>query len=130
MKNTSPAGKGDSVNITTGVDIERIARFERLLNRPAFMGGVYTEQERAYIAGKGAGTAAGLYCAKEAAAKALGRGLFGLLPREIEITHAAGGAPRVRLHGSARRQYGGRCFALSISHSGEYAVAFCVVTGE
>ena len=24
---------------------ERIARFERLLNRPAFMGGVYTEQE-------------------------------------------------------------------------------------
>ena len=118
-----------AMTVKTGVDIELIARFERLLNRPAFMDKLYTERERAYIAGKGAQTAAGLYCAKEAAAKALGRGLFGLLPREIEIAHLDGGAPQVLLHGSAYRQYGGCGFALSISHSGDYAVAFCVVTG-
>ncbi len=117
------------MTVKAGVDIETIARFERLLNRPVFMDKVYTEQEREYIGRKGVQTAAGLYCAKEAAAKALGRGLFGLLPREIEIIHLDGGAPQVLLHGSARRQYEGCGFSLSISHSGGYAVAFCVVTG-
>lgn len=120
------------MKIRTGVDIEQIGRFERLLQKPSFMRGVYTEAERAYIASKThpAQTAAGLYCAKEAAAKALGRGLFGLRPAELEIVRDDQGAPFLRLHGKALQYYEGLDFALSISHSGEMAVAFCVVTGQ
>ena len=116
------------MQLQTGVDIEMTARFERLLGKPSFMRGVYTAEERAYIESRPnrAQTAAGLFCAKEAAAKALGRGLFGLLPRELEIVHDQAGAPCLCLHGAARDGYGKLCFSLSISHSGEYAVAFCV----
>lgn len=120
------------MQLHTGVDMEVIARFERLLTKPAFLQEIYTEKERAYIGEKphAAQTAAGLYCAKEAVAKALGRGLFGIVPREIEICHDEAGAPSVSLHGSAKAHYGNRSFALSISHAGDSAVAFCIVMGE
>ncbi len=120
------------MRLRSGVDIEVSARFDRLLRTPAFVREIYTENEQSYIqkSPHPAQTAAGLYCAKEAAAKALGRGLFGLLPRELEIGHDEAGMPLLRLHGAAQARYGGVSFALSISHSGDYAVAFCVATGE
>ena len=120
------------MQLRSGVDIELSARFDRLLRKPAFVREIYTENEQSYIekSARPAQTAAGLYCAKEAAAKALGRGLFGLLPRELEICHDEAAVPVLRLHGSAQARYGGLNFALSISHSGDYAVAFCVTTGE
>lgn len=119
------------MQLRTGVDIEQTARFERLLSKPSFMRGVYTSEERSYIESRSnrAQTAAGLFCAKEAAAKALGRGLFGLLPRELEILHDRVGAPALRLHGAAQASYGKLSFSLSISHSGDYVVAFCVAMG-
>ena len=116
------------MNIRTGVDIEQVARFERLLQKPSFMRGVYTEGERAYIEQKPhpAQTAAGLFCAKEAAAKALGRGLFGLRPNQIEVVWNENGAPALRLYGAAA-ECGKNCrFSVSIAHSGGMAVAFCV----
>lgn len=118
------------MNIRTGVDIEQVARFERLLQKPSFMRGVYTEGERAYIEQKPhpAQTAAGLFCAKEAAAKALGRGLFGLRPNQIEVVWDENGAPALRLYGAAAESYDGWQLALSIAHSGGMAVAFCVAT--
>lgn len=118
------------MQLRTGVDIELIARFGRLLGKPSFMRGVYTAREQAYIESRPnrAQTAAGLFCAKEAAAKALGRGLFGLLPRELEVAHDQAGVPCLCLHGAAQERYGKLHFSLSISHSGDYAVAFCVVT--
>ena len=116
--------------LQTGVDIEMSERFERLLQKPAFIKEIYTEAEQEYFNAKAnrAQTAAGIYCAKEAAAKALGRGLFGLLPREIEVCHSDPGTPVIHLHGGALARYGGHSFSLSISHSGQYAVAFCIVT--
>ena len=87
---------------------------------------MYTDYD-VIIAGSGvAGLAAGIYCAKEAAAKALGRGLYGLLPAELEVGHEPGGVPVLHLHGTALQQYGGFSFSISISHSGDYAIAFCV----
>ena len=66
--------------------------------------------------------------AEEAAAKALGRGLFGLRPDQLEVLWDEQGAPVLRLHGAAAESYGGWQLALSIAHSGGMAVAFCVAT--
>ena len=66
-----------------GTDLEENQRFERLLQKPSFFHGVYTPGEQAYLASLGTkrqpASAAGLFCAKEAVAKALGVGLYGLL---------------------------------------------------
>ena len=118
--------------LNVGTDLEQIAPFQQRCLKTSFMNGVYTDQERDYIAAKAcpAETAAGIYCAKEAAAKALGRGLFGLKPKELEIVYDANGAPQLQLHGSALEQYGNLRFSLSISHSRDFAMAVCVAFQE
>lgn len=109
-----------------GADIEEHGRFRRLLEKPSFLEGVYTPEERQYIqaAGKRAHlAAAGLFCAKEAAAKALGAGFFGLRPNEIGISHDEQGAPLIRLSGAAKARFPRAEFSLSISHSRDYTMA-------
>ena len=111
-----------------GIDLERIDRFHTLVAKEHFLRRVYTENERRYILAhaRPAEKAAGLWAAKEAVAKAFGRGLFGMLPREIEITHLPSGQPQAVLQGSAAAQYGGYTLAISISHSGGFVMASCV----
>lgn len=116
-----------------GTDIEENDRFERLLHKGSFCSGVYTQAEQRYLAGKGPRlaprAAAGLFCAKEAVAKALGVGLFGLRPLEIEIGHDAAGAPQAQLQGAAQGQFPAVCISLSISHTKRYTTATAVVWG-
>ena len=113
--------------ILLGVDIEKIERFVSVLEKKSFTGTVFTEQELSYINGKPQ-RAAGIWCAKEACAKALGEGLYGLLPREIEITHDEKGAPRVKLCGGALEKYGSYAFSVSITHDAD--TAFSAVVAE
>lgn len=115
-----------------GNDLEQIARFARLIEKQSFFHGVYTAYEREYIknARTPSATAAGFFCAKEAVAKAVGEGLFGLHPAHIEVYHAASGAPQVRLLGRAAERYGNVALAVSISHAGEYASAVCIAQWE
>ncbi|MEA5038798.1 MAG: holo-ACP synthase [Clostridiaceae bacterium] len=116
--------------VSVGCDLEQAARFPRLLKNDRFLQGVYTAGERAYIriSAHPARTAAGIWCAKEACAKALGRGLFGLLPRELEVIWDTFGAPKMILHGSAAAQFSGLRLSVSISHAGAYVMA--AVTAE
>lgn len=119
------------MKIMTGADCESIMLFEFRYEKLCFK--VFTEGERSYIERKGMGrirTAAGIWCAKEAVSKALGRGLYGLLPKELEVCHHENGAPYLRLHGSALEQYGHLQFSISISHSGDTAFAVCTVLEE
>ena len=121
------------MKIMTGADCQSISALETSYNKESFRTRVYTEAERSYIESKKLGripTAAGLWCAKEAVAKALGRGLFGLLPTELEICHSENGAPYLQLHGSALAQYGHLQFSVSISHSADTAFAVCTVLEE
>lgn len=109
-----------------GMDLEQHDRFRRLLQKPAFFRRVYTAGEQRYItqAGRrGYLAAAGLFCAKEAAAKALGLGLFGLRPDELEVCHRETGEPVLFLRGAAARKFPGAAFSLSITHSGPYTAA-------
>jgi holo-[acyl-carrier protein] synthase len=71
------------------------------------------------------------FAAKEAVMKALGTGIRGIGWREIEILPDKRGKPLVYLHGraAARANYLGlHEFAISLSHSDLYAVAFVVAS--
>jgi phosphopantetheine--protein transferase-like protein len=93
-----------------------IPRMARLIKNPAFMARVYSERENAYIASKGTGAAAaaaGIFCAKEALAKATGKGLLSLLRSGEEVLHDEGGKPR----------FARSAAALSITHTASLASA-------
>ena len=122
--------------IAIGTDLCEIARIERAISREHFYGRVFSEGERAYLETKGrarAASAAAMFAAKEAVAKALGTGFAqGVMPWTIEITHE-NGAPGVRLHGAAQERLaamGGGRVLLSLSHEGNMAMAFAVAAAE
>ena len=103
-----------------GLDLLDIARMERRLTSEGFMRRCFTAEERAYIARKGAGaaqTAAGIFCAKEALAKATGTPLLRVL-RHSEVLHTASGQPYFNLPG----------VSLSISHTAATAAAVVLCT--
>ena len=117
-----------------GVDLCAVSRIERAIQKAHFLNRVFTEAERAYLQdrGKGAGeSAAAMFAAKEAVAKALGTGFAqGVMPWQIEVTHEPGGKPGVLLTGAARERFeqvGGREVLLSLAHEGDTAIAFAVI---
>jgi len=113
-----------------GIDIIEIHRITRAINRwgDRFLGRVYTPAEIAFCRGRVSELAV-RFAGKEAISKALGTGLMGVSWREMEILPDRLGKPLVILHGRAlaRAQVLGlREFAISLSHSQEYAVASVV----
>lgn len=123
--------------VSVGVDIIEIERIARTLARfgERFLRRVYTEAEIAYCRGKPSRLAA-RFAAKEAVAKALGVGIFwreGVYWRDVEVIRDHRGKPGICLHGSAlerAQQEMLSSWALSLSHSREYAVAMVVATRE
>ena len=109
-----------------GIDLCEIARMQTLLDEGRSLRRMFTEEEQAYIAGKGASAAqtmAGMFAAKEAVLKALGTGMT-IPMTDIYITHTDLGQPVVTLSGKAA-DTGGRVH-LSITHEGGMAAAFAV----
>ena len=100
-----------------GTDIVKISRIEKSIKNPRFLDSVYTEKEREYC--KNSQSLAGLFAAKEAYLKALGCGIDRRL-NSIEIDHNEKGKPFIS---------GDDSCDLSISHDGDYAVAFVIIWG-
>ena len=111
-----------------GLDLCEISRMDKLLGNDRFLNRYFTEKEAGYIRSKGktaAQTAAGIYAAKEAMAKALGTGIaFDL--KEVTVLHDEAGMPAYVLSGKAAQRGGGDRFLLSITHDGGMAAAVCV----
>ncbi len=112
------------------MDILEIDRLEEVLGRYGrrFLERVYTESELDEIEGRPASLAA-RFAAKEAVAKALGTGIGEIGWQEIEVLRGAKGEPVLRLSGRARRlaeEQRLQNWAISLSHSREYAVAVVV----
>lgn len=109
-----------------GTDIIEIERIEDAIKRERFVSRVFTPSEREWLDGKSgtrAESAAGLFCAKEAIAKALGTGFGAELSfGDIEIGHTEKGAPVV-IKPEGR-------FLLSISHCNSYATATALYLGR
>ena len=118
---------------SVGVDIIEIERIEAVSRRHGerFLRRVYTPAEQAYCRGRVPELAV-RFAAKEAISKALGTGLRGIAWCEMEILGDERGKPVVHLHGRARaraEELGLTEFAVSLSHSRDYAVAFVVAAG-
>lgn len=114
-----------------GIDIASIPRIRKAIESEAFVERVFTLSERNYCDGRGdpAASYAGLFCAKEAAVKALKRGFGGgIMPTDIEIGHDDAGAPTLCPCGKAAVLLGEYDADVSISHDGDYAVATVVLT--
>ena len=122
--------------IGIGTDICSISRFEDEEKRGSLMARFFTENERTYVESRGKGaaaSAAAVFAAKEACAKALGTGFRGFGPSEIEVVHNEDGKPSYRLIGEASlfaRRKGVDRTHLSLSHDGGQAVAFAVLEGR
>lgn len=112
-----------------GIDLVEIDRVARAVKRDRFTERVFTERERQYAAGKRAETLAGMFAAKEAAAKALGTGFKGIRYTDIEILHSDSGAPYIELHGPASDLAAGRRAQVSITHNRTSAAAVVLLGG-
>ncbi len=117
-----------------GVDLVNLPRIARAWHDHGerFLQRVYTPAERAYCldAKDPVPRLAGRFAAKEAVMKLLGTGWRGGLEfADIETLPDPAGRPLVTLHGVAARMAGALGIAqvlISISHSGEYAVASAI----
>jgi holo-[acyl-carrier protein] synthase len=119
--------------LSVGVDIVEVERIGSVVSRwgGRFLNRVYTEAELALCSGRVPELAA-RFAGKEAISKALGTGLVGISWREMEVLSDARGKPLVRLRGRAAsraERMGLRQFAISLSHSRDYAVASVVAGG-
>ena len=119
-----------------GVDLCGVARIERAIEKEHCYERVFTPEERAYLNQKGksrAQSAAAMFAAKEAVAKALGTGFSGgVMPWNISVVHDEKGAPAAELTGAAKErleQIGGAGVRISLSHEGDSAIAFAVIGG-
>ena len=119
----------------TGVDIVQISRIEKLANnkRESFLNRIFTDNEIAYIDKKGnnSKTIAGLFAAKEAISKALGTGIGQVSWKNLEISHDDKGKPLVSLSSNLtplldELGLNNNKFDISISHDGDYAIAFVI----
>lgn len=117
-----------------GVDLMSVSRFAKVAAHRRYRSLVFTAAELAeadaFAEPRCTERLAGRFCAKEAVAKALGRGFGqGLSWRDIEVTANGWGAPTVALHRGARRvadETGVRTVELSLTHHSDLVV--CVAT--
>lgn len=118
----------------TGVDICEVARIGASLARfgDRFVERVFTREEIRYCRSKKNSVErfAARFAAKEAAMKALGTGASrGVTWTSIEVGHAPGGRPVLRLHGAAAEiaeQTGVRRMSLSVTHTESQAMAIVI----
>lgn len=120
-----------------GTDVAEIDRVQAAIERHghAFLERVFTEVEIRYCERHKAKYEryAARFAAKEAAMKALGTGWRkGVRWRDIEVRNETSGKPTVHLTGNAEEcaaRLGARRFHLSITHSGNMALAQVIFEG-
>ena len=117
-------------DLTCGVDLLLLERFESVLNRhpDRFPRRILTDRERDYCGNRLAEMAVRL-AGKEAVMKCLGTGVRGVKWKEIEILANARGKPVVILHGGAReraQEIGLERIEISLTHEKNMVCAFAV----
>lgn len=116
-----------------GTDIIEIKRIENAVS-DAFLKKCFTENElKSYDKNTFVQSAAGIFAAKEAVAKAFGTGFRSFSAKDIEVLKDEQGKPFVNLSKKASYtadKIGIKSINISISHCKEYAVAFAVAEGD
>jgi holo-[acyl-carrier protein] synthase len=112
------------MNLKIGTDIVVIDRIRKSADRfgETFYKRFLTESERARI--RRIETAAGIWAAKEAAAKALGCGIGKALNfHDMEVCYDHNGAPFLVFDETVKKRHGIGSHSLSITHDGGFALA-------
>ncbi|WP_051426481.1 holo-ACP synthase [Jiangella gansuensis] len=122
------------MDVRVGVDLVHVPRLRRLLAEQPMLGArLFTDGELRACRDRrtAASRLSARFAAKEAVLKAIGTGLG---PRmrwlDVEIVNEPWGRPLVRLYGEVAAvcsQRGTRTVEISLSHTGDYAVAHAVV---
>ncbi len=128
------------IRIFQGIDLVSVVRLQRVITRHrAFLEEIYTSRERDYCLARFAPHRhlAGRFAVKEACLKALGHGLgsngIDRVLSDIEVVSSPSGPPQLVLHGWAAALDRKKHIVqrtVSISHSGDYAVAMVVLVGK
>jgi len=118
--------------IGIGADIIEIERVAKACADEKFRDKIFTVAEREMLVKKPPESAAGNFCCKEAAVKALGRGFASVAPIDVEALRDGSGAPVIFFHGAAREYaeaLGVKKIHASVTHCKDYAAAFVVLEG-
>ena len=117
-----------------GVDLAEVERMRVMIDRygERFLQRVFTAQEIEYCRRKKASAAesfAARFAAKEAVFKAAGTGLtIGMRWQDVEVLNNSHGRPEVQLHGRTAAMLAGRQVHISLSHTGNTAIAMVVIS--
>lgn len=100
-----------------GLDIMLVSRMRDSLKTKGLLERIFSDTEREYLSTRTdiAQSAAGIFSAKEAVLKAMGKGLGDIPLKEIQVQHDVSGAPWAICQGQE--------FMLSITHMGDIAAA-------
>lgn len=116
-----------------GTDIVEISRVKKIMERtPLFLEKVYTSGEREYCLNKrqSGQSFATRFAAKEAVFKAFGTGLAAFSWHDVEVVSLENGRPAINLSGELQKyaaKINVESVKISLSHSGDSALAFAVV---
>ncbi|MCB1275592.1 holo-ACP synthase [Prosthecobacter sp.] len=112
-----------------GIDLVEVSRIRELLEKHGqrFKDRTFTAGEIAYCdaCAEPAMHYAARFAAKEAAAKALGTGIWaeGVNWTDIEVVRTVSGKPEIALHGAARQHAGDATCLVSLTHTSDLAMA-------
>ena len=127
-------GAACGLGVGLGVDAVNIPEWERHLHAGGerLLRRVYTQQELVFCDGRIERLAARM-AAKEAALKALGTGMRGIRPQEVEIVSRPEGLPELVLRGAAAQrawQLGWTHWRVSLCHEDQLALAVVAAFGR
>lgn len=125
--------------VGVGVDLVHVPSFADQLERPG------TGFDTAFLPGERSDARshpsdiarhfAARWAAKEAVVKAWSASIYGEAPvmsehvhHLIELVTDAWGRPRIRLHGEVAQHLDGHTLEVSLSHDGDYAVAYVILS--
>ena len=110
-----------------GCDLIEVERVRRAAQRESFCRRAFSQEEMEFFAGfrDPAQEMAGVWAVKEAFSKALGTGIRGFSLNEITVSLDELGAPFLKLTGNAKKCAGDLTFHITISHTKDYAQAYC-----
>jgi holo-[acyl-carrier protein] synthase len=127
--------------IGVGVDLVHVPAFAEQLEQPGSrFEDVFTPGERRDANSRTTDAArhlAARWAAKEAVVKAWSSSMHGSAPvmgdealAQIEVVSDAWGRPRIRLHGEVAKHLEDVSIEISLSHDGDYATAYAVVSAD
>jgi holo-[acyl-carrier protein] synthase len=124
----------DLVPVLCGIDLVEYEGFRRYVEEGGdrFLERNYTQAEREYCQHRISCLSA-RWAVKEAVAKALGTGLRGVRPVEIETRNSPQGKPSLQLHGNAAAvaaQLGITDWEISLSHEQTCAIAIAIAAKQ